>query len=147
MLDDVKKDWMDLKYKWKEIHLKPSFQCNLEQLKIKEEAARHLMYTFTIAFIIFITQMLVLFYYENTASITVDIMVIVSLIALYDEAQRRDTIQLLIYFKEREEEIIETETILPVEQTEEKEVDVGGEIDRIISKTDKKEFEERIGTG
>jgi len=63
-------------------------------------------------------------------------MVIVSLIALYDEAQRRDTIQLLIYHKEREEEIIETETILPVEQTKEKGYDINGEINRVISKAD-----------
>lgn len=140
MKEDIKEDYKDLKKRWK-VYKKNKHRCTLNELYLKEEFAKHMMYTFVFTFLFLISQMLFLFYYENTASITVNTMVLVSLIALYDEAQNRNYIQMLIYHKEREEiqaqEKIEISNEEYIEKP--KEEDVDEEINRIILEAEKRE--------
>jgi len=139
MKEDVRKDFKTFKSRLR-VYKKDKHRCTLKELYLKEEFSKHMMYTFIFTFIILIGQMLLLFYYENTASITVDILVIVALIATYDEAQNRNTIQMLIYHKEREskiEEKIETPAEEYVELPKEENIDE--EINRIILEAEKRE--------
>lgn len=87
---------------WRTVYNKPRYLCNLEELLKKEEHSKHMMYTLLTYNIIMLSIIFEMFFYRNTASLTFDIILIISFIALYDEARKRENLLLFIYLKKQE---------------------------------------------
>ena len=87
---------------WKLVHLKPRHQCSLNELMKKEEECRYRIYAFTFLVLITLFFMLYLFYVQNVGSLTVNTILIISFIALYDEERNRNNLQHFIYMKQKE---------------------------------------------
>lgn len=86
---------------WKVVHFKPRYKCNIKELEKKMETAKYLTGTLTIATIIVLAMNLQLFL-EGKMSVFYSMLLIFSAIALYDELQNYWSLQMFLYWRERE---------------------------------------------
>lgn len=101
MLDEIKKDYKGFISNWKNIHMKDRHRCNLSELYKKLDTAKKLSWSFTISTVILLAIILELFI-ANKVSITFNTLLIMCMVALYDEMRNVNNLKLFIYFKERE---------------------------------------------
>ena len=88
---------------WNILRKKQRHECNVIELKRLAEHSKHMIYTFLISTIIIMGIVIELYTMENMVSITFNTLLIVCLVALYDERQNRYNLQMFIYMKNKDQ--------------------------------------------
>lgn len=94
MLENKVKEWVRR-------HKTQRHECSLPELERLADKSKWLSYGFLVGSLILIYLIADLFYNRNMVSITFNTLLVMCLIALYDEQRNRHSLQLFIYLKRR----------------------------------------------
>ena len=87
---------------WKDLHRKPYRECDLQNLLKRREFHKHMTYSYLVTVIILlglITEM----YIRNQGDIVFNMLLILTMLALYDSKNEINYIDQYIFIKEKEE--------------------------------------------
>ena len=87
---------------WKCLHRKPYSECDTSTLLKKREFHKHMSYSY-LATIIILLGIITEMYIRNQGDVVMNMLLILTMLALYDSKNEMNYIDQYIFFKEREE--------------------------------------------